>query len=184
MNEEVGKRLSRDDRREQIIQAALVVFIEKGFASTTTSEIAKAAGISEVTLFRNFNSKKEIFYAGIDPILLKAMDKDITPVNDNFDSKQIEEIIFNRIKFLEDHRGIVKLILNENMLNQKDENYIHKMVLSLKEMLEKNKVVCDEFTIRLLMGSFLSFLYQPEAKEELVVEYAKRLSELIMRKSS
>jgi hypothetical protein len=68
------------------------------------------------------------------------------------------------------------------MLNQKDENYIHKMVFSLKELLEKNKVVCDEFTIRLLMGSFLSFLYQPESKEELVKEYAKRLSELMLKK--
>ena len=63
---ETSQRLSRDDRREQIIQAALLVFIEKGYASTTTSEIAKTAGISEVTLFRNFTSKREIFYAGIE----------------------------------------------------------------------------------------------------------------------
>lgn len=182
MKEEASKRLSRDDRREQILQAALLVFIEKGFASTTTAEIAKAAGISEVTLFRNFTSKREIFYAGIDPILSKAMDKVITPVNETFDSKQIEQIIFNRIKFLEDNRGIVKLILNENMLNKNDENYIHKMVISLKEQLESNKVVCDEFTIRLLMGTFLSFLYQPEANKMHIDEYIKRISELILAK--
>lgn len=183
MKEEASKRLSRDDRREQIIQAALLIFIEKGFASTTTSEIAKAAGISEVTLFRNFTSKREIFYVGIEPILLKAMDKDTMLVKGNLDSNHIEQIIFNRIKFLEDNRGIVKLILNENMLNQNNENYIHKMVLSLKDQLEKNKIIrCDEFTIRLLMGSFLSFLYQPESNEELVKDYAKRLSELIMKK--
>jgi len=183
MKEEISKRLSRDDRREQIIQAALLVFIEKGFASTTTSEIAKAAGISEVTLFRNFSSKREIFYAGIDPILTKAMDKDTPSSKGSLDSKQIEQIIFNRIKFLEDNRGIVKLILNENMLNQSDENYIHKMVISLKELLEKNKVFGDdEFTIRLLMGSFLSFLYQPEDNEDLVKDYTKRISDLIMKR--
>jgi len=182
MKEEANKRLNRDDRREQIIQAALLVFVDKGFASTTTSEIAKAADISEVTLFRNFTSKKEIFYAGIEPILLKAMDKDITPVNENLDSQHIEKLIFNRIKFLEDNRGIVKLILNENMLNQNNENYIHKMVISLKDQLEKNKIACDEFTIRLLMGSFLSFLYQPESNEELVKNYAKRISELMLKK--
>jgi AcrR family transcriptional regulator len=182
MKEEASKRLNRDDRREQIVQAALGVFIEKGFASTTTSEIAKVAGVSEVTLFRNFSSKKEIFYAGIDPILLKAMDTDITRVGESFDSSQIEQIIFNRIKFLEDNRGIVKLILNENMLNQNDENYIHKMVISLKNQLEKNKIRCDEFTIRLLMGSFLSFLYQPETEETLVKSYTKRIAELINQK--
>jgi len=184
MKEETSKRLSREDRREQIIQAALLVFIEKGFASTTTSEIARAAGISEVTLFRNFASKREIFYAGIEPILSKAMDKDILPVKENVDSKYIEQIIFNRIKFLEDNRGIVKLILNENMLNQNNENYIHKMVISLKDQLEKSKIIGDDdFTIRLLMGSFLSFLYQPESNETIVKDYAKRISELIIKKS-
>lgn len=184
MKEEASRRLSREDRREQIIQAALLVFIEKGFASTTTSEIAKVAGISEVTLFRNFTSKREIFYAGIDPILLKAMDKEISPVKENFDSEYIEKIIFNRIKFLENNRGIVKLILNENMLNQNNENYIHKMVISLKDQLEKYKIMGDEeFTIRLLMGAFLSFLYQPESNEELIKDYAKRISELITKKT-
>ena len=96
------------------------------------------------------------------------MDNDITPDNGNLDSKNIEQIIFNRIKFLEDNRGIVKLILNENMLNQNNENYIHKMVISLKDQLEKNKIIGDDdFTIRLLMGTFLSFLYQSESNEEL-----------------
>jgi AcrR family transcriptional regulator len=184
MKEEASRRLSREDRREQIIQAALLVFIEKGFASTTTSEIAKVAGISEVTLFRNFASKREIFYAGIEPILSKAMDKDISPAKESFNSEYIEKIIFNRIKFLENNRGIVKLILNENMLNQNNENYIHKMVISLKDQLEKNKITGDdEFTIRLLMGVFLSFLYQPESNEELIKDYAKRISELITRKT-
>ena len=183
MKEENNKRLNREERREQIIQAALLVFIEKGFASTTTSEIAKAAGISEVTLFRNFTSKQEIFYAGIEPILLKAMDKDVMLAKGNSDTEFIEQIIFNRIKFLEDNRGIIKLILNESMLNQSDENYIHKMVISLKDQLEKNKIIDDEkFMIRLLMGSFLSFLYLPESNEANVKDYAKRISELMINK--
>jgi AcrR family transcriptional regulator len=183
MKEEATKRLNREDRREQIIQAALLVFIEKGFSSTTTSEIAKAAGISEVTLFRNFSSKREIFYAGIEPILLKAMDNDTLSDKSPIGSKQIEQIIFSRIKFLEENRGIVKLILNENMLNQNDENYIHKMVIGLKDQLDKSHILRDdEFTIRLLMGSFLSFLYLPESNENLVEEYSRRISELIMKR--
>jgi AcrR family transcriptional regulator len=180
MKEEASKRLSRDDRREQIIQAALLVFVEKGYASTTTAEIAKAADISEVTLFRNFSSKREIFYAGIEPILFKALKEEPPSEADGLEPYQIEKIIFDRIKFLEDNRGIVKLILNENMLNQEGDNTIHKMVISLKTLLEMNKIrIDDEFTIRLLMGSFLSFLYLPESNEVLVKEYVRRISELI-----
>ena len=45
-------RMSRKDRQYQILEAALTVFIEKGYNGATTAEIAKAANISEVTLFR------------------------------------------------------------------------------------------------------------------------------------
>ena len=181
MKEEPTKRLNRDDRREQIIQAALLVFVEKGFSATTTAEIAKAAKISEVTLFRNFSSKREIFYAGIDPILFSPLENDASLMNGKIDKDKIKKIIFDRIKFLENNRGIIKLILNENMLNQNDENYIQKMVINLKVLLEKNMLLGDdEFVLRLLMGSFLSFLYQPETDDKFILEYADRIAELIM----
>jgi AcrR family transcriptional regulator len=182
MKEESTKRLSRDDRREQIIQAALLVFIEKGYTQTTTLEIAKAADISEVTLFRNFSSKKEIFFAGIEPILSKALQDDVPSGTGHLEPKQLEEIIFNRIKFLEDNRGIIKLILNENMMNQHDENTLHKMVINLKMLLERNKIEGDDdFIIRLLTGSFLSFLYLPESNDEIIRDYTKRISALILQ---
>ena len=62
-------RLSKEERQAQIIEAAMELFIEKGYKSTTTFEIADAAGISEVTLFRNFDSKKDIFLMGVIPVL-------------------------------------------------------------------------------------------------------------------
>lgn len=46
--------------REEILDAARVVFQERGF-SGTTSEIAKQAGISEGSIFRRFKSKHELF---------------------------------------------------------------------------------------------------------------------------
>jgi AcrR family transcriptional regulator len=44
----------------QILDAALAVMIEKGYAGATTREIAAAAGINEVTLFRRFGSKAKL----------------------------------------------------------------------------------------------------------------------------
>ncbi len=53
--------MNKEDREKELLQAALNVFIEKGYKGTTTAEIAKKADISEVTLFRYFKSKDEIF---------------------------------------------------------------------------------------------------------------------------
>ncbi len=47
--------------RERILEAAYSCFSRKGYFGTTTREISQAAGVSEVTLFRLFGSKKELF---------------------------------------------------------------------------------------------------------------------------
>jgi len=47
--------------KERIMEAARELFEQKGFAGTTTREIAMKAGVSEVTLFRHFESKRSLF---------------------------------------------------------------------------------------------------------------------------
>lgn len=46
----------------KIIQAAYDLFSEKGFDKTSTREIAERAGVAELTLFRHFQNKHNIFY--------------------------------------------------------------------------------------------------------------------------
>jgi AcrR family transcriptional regulator len=47
-------------RDETIYQAAIEAVIERGYTGATTKQIADAAGISEVTLFRKYGSKAEL----------------------------------------------------------------------------------------------------------------------------
>lgn len=54
-------RLDSDERRKAIVAAAVPLFARKGFAGTTTKELAEAAGISEGLLFRHFPSKKHLY---------------------------------------------------------------------------------------------------------------------------
>ena len=44
--------------RERLLDAAAVVFAREGIAGSTTREIAQAAGVNEVTLFRLFQNKQ------------------------------------------------------------------------------------------------------------------------------
>jgi AcrR family transcriptional regulator len=54
-------RLDSDERRKAIVTAAVPLFARRGFAGTTTKELAEAAGISEALLFRHFPSKKHLY---------------------------------------------------------------------------------------------------------------------------
>jgi TetR/AcrR family transcriptional regulator, mexJK operon transcriptional repressor len=47
--------------KDKITQAAEQLFAEKGYDGVTTKEIANKANVSEVTLFRNFDNKRNLF---------------------------------------------------------------------------------------------------------------------------
>jgi AcrR family transcriptional regulator len=57
----MGERLSGEERRRVIIEAALSLFSRKGFRGTTTKEIAQAAGCSEAMLFKHFATKDALY---------------------------------------------------------------------------------------------------------------------------
>jgi len=53
------------DRRDTVLDAALVEFAERGYAGTSTEDIARRAGISQPYLFRLFGTKKELYIASV-----------------------------------------------------------------------------------------------------------------------
>src|SRR5918995_6970571 len=60
---QADSRASSDERREQVIQAAVHEFAEHGFRATSTSAIAKRAGISQPYIYALFPNKHELFLA-------------------------------------------------------------------------------------------------------------------------
>lgn len=59
-----GSRQRRKEARPQeLLEAALSLFVEKGFAATRSEEIAARAGVSKGTLYLYFPSKEELFKA-------------------------------------------------------------------------------------------------------------------------
>src|SRR6188472_2269076 len=58
-------RMSSDERREQIIEAAVEVFGAKGYVGTTTDDVARAASISQPYVVRLFGTKEKLFLAAL-----------------------------------------------------------------------------------------------------------------------
>ena len=57
------ERKTKDERREEILDAALEEFAERGYHGASTEDIARRAGISQPYVFRLFGTKKELFRA-------------------------------------------------------------------------------------------------------------------------
>ena len=71
MNMQPQKRRSRIRERneEAILQAAEVIFAQRGFGAATTAEIAKAAGIPKANLHYYFNTKEDLYTRVLENIL-------------------------------------------------------------------------------------------------------------------
>ncbi len=70
MTEATDKReQKREERRQQILEAALAVFLEKGFNATKVSDVAARAGVSQGTIYWYFESKESLFKAAVQPFL-------------------------------------------------------------------------------------------------------------------
>jgi len=59
----VIERKTKEERREEILDAALIEFADKGIHGASTEDVAKRAGISQPYVFRLFGTKRELFKA-------------------------------------------------------------------------------------------------------------------------
>ncbi len=57
------KTQSPNGTANRIVEAAVQLFSRQGFAASSTHEIARLAGVSEVTVFRHFPRKRDLFWA-------------------------------------------------------------------------------------------------------------------------
>jgi len=63
----------KDARPQELLAAALDLFVERGFASTRLEDVAKRAGVSKGTLYLYFENKQELFKAVVRDNIVHAI---------------------------------------------------------------------------------------------------------------
>src|SRR6266542_4672831 len=67
-------RLSAAERKDTILDAALIEFADRGFEGTSTEDIARRAGISQPYLFRLFGTKKDLYLATVERCFAETLE--------------------------------------------------------------------------------------------------------------
>ena len=108
------------ERQKNILTAATEMFAEKGFAATSTREIAKKAGVAEGTIFRHYKTKKELLLSIVTPMMIRLMApliiKDFNKVlNSDYENFEAftRAVVDNRAKFLQGNMKTIKIFLQE-----------------------------------------------------------------------
>jgi AcrR family transcriptional regulator len=100
-------------RRTQILMGAAQVFSEKGFHKATTKEIAKAAGVSEGTIYNYFTTKRDLLVAMVDLLAIQSL-KDLIPADPSGDPRELfTAIMRNRYQLAAERGHLIIPILAE-----------------------------------------------------------------------
>ena len=65
----------KEDRPQEITEAALEAFAEKGYAATRVEEVAKRAGVSKGLMYLYFKTKEELFKAVVKSVVVRRVDQ-------------------------------------------------------------------------------------------------------------
>lgn len=118
-NVQKGKRIPAEERKQQIINAAMKVFATKGFQGTRTKDIAKAAGVSEAMVFKFFKNKDDIYNSIISKV-----------INDVKDHKEFSDMQSQDDDFTTVLKEVILQVINDN---EKDPTFLRLMLYSLLE---------------------------------------------------
>jgi len=139
------KTRRKEERPHEILESALKLFSEKGFAGTRLEDVARHAGISKGTIYLYFKSKEELFHEMIRHWILPQLEE-IEAIGQA--QGPAEEILRKQLEVIYDNlvateaRHIPRLIIGEGSRFPELAEFYHREVISrchrsLRSILER-----------------------------------------------
>lgn len=165
------------EKQKKIIMAAIESFSEKGYAATSTSEIAKKAGVAEGTIFRHYKTKKDLLIGIVAPTMAKLLApfviKDLYKVLDTKYERFedfLRAMMENRVIFLKKNLPLLKILIQEipfhpELKDQFFEHILSKVFDRYKKVTEyyqeKGQIIDiqPQQVIRLTVTTILGYLF-------------------------
>lgn len=146
-------RRRKEERPQEITEAALAAFAEKGYAATRVDEVAKRAGVSKGLLYLYFKTKEELFKAVVRSFVMPRIDA----LTASIDASDLSAEEFLRGPFLEFVKTIpgspvsvvIRLLIAEgpkhpDLVQFYWDNVVSRGLATITELLERG-VVNGEF---------------------------------------
>lgn len=145
----------RRQTRERIEQAAMTLFLERGFEATTIEEITEAADVSKRSFFDYFPSKEEVVFAWQDSFADRLMAAIAARPADESAVKTVEEALMATVMASADERAMAlgELIHCTPALKARDQLKYAKLEQKLTEALIARKDGAPEMQARMRMLS-------------------------------
>jgi TetR/AcrR family transcriptional regulator, cholesterol catabolism regulator len=163
-----SRQIQAEERRVQILDTALAVFAEKGYANTTIIDIAGAAGISSGLMYHYFPGKEKLLEAAIERnSFLPELREILRDTKDRPYREVLKNITLGFINLLERKNLIVRIFLQEGISNENVRKVWANLAnngISLLEKYISARIAAGEFrdqnaeiTARLVFSNVIMF---------------------------
>ncbi|MBV9130934.1 MAG: TetR/AcrR family transcriptional regulator [Verrucomicrobia bacterium] len=159
---------SVDLTRERLLDAAAQTFSRDGLRGATTREIARKAGLNEVTLFRHFKSKEQLLRA----VLQRGLASELAIMDQHSSWKEnlrasMEKYAYHYYAHLEKKKGIARAFLAEaQVLPKSMQTMIADVIRPVRERLvhiltdaQQAGVVRNDVNVECALDAFKNTLY-------------------------
>jgi AcrR family transcriptional regulator len=143
----VTRRQQKEERREQILDAALRIFAQKGFAGASIRDIAREIGVTEGLLYHYFDSKDQLlnacwkertWRAHLDRILEDGSEKPLESV--------LGELVRDFLQTLRENAEMVRVCATEMQRNPEMKEF------HVQRIGDNHNVLCDFLRARQATG--------------------------------
>jgi AcrR family transcriptional regulator len=129
------RRRRKEARPAEIVEAARLTFLDKGFAATRIEDIAARAGVSKGTVYLYFDAKEALFEAVVRANVVPVIDEVIRAIRDDEATPAIEQLRFvARVMYRDmvgtDRRRLLHMIIAEGPRFPWLTDFYHREVLS------------------------------------------------------
>ena len=174
------------DTKEKILDAGLSLFSKKGYLGATTKEIAKKAGVAELTLFRHFSSKERLFGEAIKRRSFLPALKGLLPELKDLEYADALAVIANRyLERLSEKRDLIRIMHSEIHLypakvREIQQKFIGEIVGTLAfyfRGLQERRILKDfdpELGARAFLSMFFAYFNSQEFMADKKVRFADK----------
>lgn len=161
------------DKQQKVVEAAIKIFAEKGFANTSTSEIAEEAGVAEATIFRHYGTKENLllsitlpFLKDLIPRMAEELFTELMALNPGTFEQFIRGLLKNRIEFIKENKELFKILVKEVMYREEfklelkplvSEILVHHFIKIIEEFKERGELI--EKPSPIILRMFVTFLF-------------------------
>jgi AcrR family transcriptional regulator len=166
------------EKQRRVLDAAMDVFAEQGYSATSTSEIAKRAGVAAGTVFRFYRTKKELLIGVVAPLFRRFVAPSLVKEFGDLLGADYEDleaflrtVVEDRLEFVRRHRRVVRIALQETPLHPElrtlwNDSVIHQLkplVLAAVERFQERDLIIDlppETVARTVSSLFAGYAVQ------------------------